>query len=384
MDNRQETEQEMRVRLKAELKAELMAELQEEQEAKEEKTVVLKHTSETIKPRYNNDGVREATELLNRDKTFVKKEDGPKSFSLPQADDSNGNLNIGLVVVVLALIIAGVYFIPGAVAKLIEKEPEKPVIEEPDVPVVPLETITLNSESVKKLVYPIMRNNPYTSKTYFTKTSFTVGDLSNNDLLYNAFLDVYEGNIGPYMGGYSSDACVDSDKSKVLNASYIDARIENRFTKSVEYEHKTFKVPSTNLDTAYVGTWKYDSKNHQYIYYGNCTPLTATNTRYYDLQVAYDAKGLEKNTVIEVYYHIGIAKVDVSTKTYYIYSDANMTQQVLTGELTTKDYAKELQEIFEKFIKEGQEAGKYKYIFSSSDCSYQSYCFESGEWVAGV
>lgn len=381
MENRQETEQEMRARLKAELKAELMAELKEEQEADKKKPLVLKQTIDTVEPRYNNAGVKEVTDLLNRDKKFNTKSDGPKSFELPRANENSGNLNIGLVIVVVGLILAGAYFLPDVITKLTANEPTKPIIEEPEEPIVELEEITLNSEEVQELTYPIMRNNPYTKKTYYSKKIFNVGDFSNNDLLYNTFIHIYTGNIGKYEGGYNGEACVTADTKKELNANYIEARMANLFTKSVDYEHQSFKVPSTNQDTDYVGVWRYNEKTHKYVYYGNCEPLTASNTRYYDLKVAYDAKGLEKNTVVEVYYHVGFAVVNANNKTYTIYADANLTEKLLTGTLTTNNFEGELQTVFENYIKDGKEAGKYKYKFSTRDCAYQDYCFESGEWI---
>lgn len=392
MDNRNETEAEMRARLKEELKAELLAELKDEQAKEEKKTNTNVYPSdiEKVKANPNDDrGVKEATELLNRDKQFATKNDGPKMYQLPQAkDEETGSLSIVLVIIVVALIIASYIFLPKIYKWVANKEtpstyvdPDKDNEEEPSVE---LEQITLSSKSVQNLTYPIMRNNPYTSKTYFSKSVLNIGDLSNNDLLYNAFIHIYKGNIATYTGGYSGEYCVAEDEKKTFNAKYIDARMENLFTKSVEYEHKTFKVPSTNGDTTYVGTWKYDSKNNRYIYYGDCNPVSKTTTEYYDLKVAYDAKGLEKNNIIEVYYHIAFAKINTSTMKYNIYSDAAMKNSILSGELKTKNYESELQEIFSTYVNEQKETSKYKFTFSKQDCSYQNYCFEKGEWIEGI
>ena len=394
MDNRHETEEEMRARLKEELKAELLAELKAEQKEeikKEEKytpnTNAYSSSSESIKINYNSDrGVKEATELLNRDKTFGKKDDGPKMFHLPQAkEEETGTLSIVLIVIVIGLIVVSYIFLPKVYQWFASQETPSTYEPEPEQPEDPveLETITLNSKSVKNLTYPIMRNNPYTTKTYYTKEVLNVGDLSNNDLLYNAFIHIYTGNIATYNGGYSGQSCVSVENRKTFNAKYIDARMENLFTKSVEYEHKTFKVPSTNTSTQYVGTWKYDSKNHRYIYYGDCTPIEETKVVYYDLKIAYDAKGVENNNIIEVYYHLAFAKVNTSTKKYTIYSDATMKNKILSGDLKTKNYESELQEVFNTYVNEQNETSKYKYTFSKKDCSYQNYCFEKGEWIAG-
>ena len=379
-----ETEEELRARLKEELKAELLAELKEEQE-KSSKTDLkgkgIKFES------YNDRGIKEATDLLNKDKTFVKKEDGPKMYHLPQAseDESSGTLSIILIVVVIGIIIASYMLLPKVYQWLhSESTPSTyvdPNDDEDEPPVVELEEITLKSDTVKKLTYPVMRNNPYSAKSYYTNSVVNIGDFSNNDLLYNAFIHIYKGNIGAYDGEYGSDYCGDESTKKTFNAKYIDARMNNLFTESVEYEHKTFTVPSTNTKTTYVGTWKYDKQNHRYIYYGDCNPTVPSNTIYYDLRVAYDAKGLEQNTIIEVYYYMGFAKVDTKTKKYTIYSDANMKNSILNGTLKTDDYNEELSEEFYNYVSAKKETGKYKFTFSSDNCSYDNHCFVKGEWV---
>ena len=379
-----ETEEELRARLKEELKAELLAELKEEQKKSSDNGIKNKGVKFD---KYNDRGIKEATELLNKDKTFVKKEDGPKIYHLPQAseDASNGTFSIVLIVVVIGIIIASYMLLPKVYQWMhSEGTPsnyEVPADDEEEPPVVELEKMTLKSDTVKKLTYPVMRNNPYSVKSYYANNVVNIGDFSNNDLLYNAFIHIYKGNIGAYDGEYGSDYCGSVNTRKTFNAKYIDARMNNLFTETVEYEHETFTVPSTNTKTPYVGTWKYDKKNHRYIYYGDCNPTKTSKTKYYDLRVAYDAKGLEQNTIIEVYYYMGFAKVDETTKKYTIYSDANMKNSILNGTLITDDYNKELNDAFYNYVSAKNETGKYKFTFSSTNCSYDNHCFVKGEWI---
>ena len=390
-DKKVETEEELRARLKEELKAELLAELKaEKKETKTESKRFNSYESSRNNVKfdgYNDRGIKEATALHNKDKKFDKNEDVPKVYHLPQAnDESTTNLfSVILLVVVIGIIIASYMLLPKIYQWFSSRETPStyvdPTPDKPKEPIIELEEITLESDEVLSLTYPIMRNNPYSTKTYYSNSVVNIGDFSNNDLLYNAFIHVYSGNIGGYDGGYNDKYCGTELTKKTFNAKYIDARMDNLFTETVNYEHKTFKVPSTNLNTEYVGTWKYDSKNNRYIYYGDCNPTEPSNIVYYDLTVAYDAKGLENNTVIEVYYHVAFAKVNKTNKTYVIYSDASMKNQILKGTLKSSDYAKELKDNFNSYISSENQTSKYKYTFSSKDCSYQNHCFVKGEWL---
>lgn len=392
MENKtHETEEELKARLKEELKAELLKEIKEEEAKKNKKSTppVFEPSMSTVKfDSYNDRGIKEVVELNSRDKKFGKNDEPKMMKGLPQAPESDtGKVNLVLIIAILCLVIGSYFAIPKIyVALSTEKEdPTKtPETEKPEQPIVELEDITLQSDVIGTLIYPIMRNNPYTTKSYYNTSSITVNDISNNDLLYNAFIQIYKGNIGNYTGAYNGTQCVTDGNRKAFNAKYIDARMDNIFTKSVEFKHESFKVPSTNKDTQYVGVWKYDKVNHQYIYYGDCSPISPAKVMYYDLSIAYDAKGVEKNTVIEVYHHVAFAKVNTSTKQYEIYADAGMKNKILSGTITTTDAKSEVETAFSAYIIDGNEAGKYKYTFSNNDCSYQDYCFEKGEFVEGV
>ena len=57
------------------------------------------------------------------------------------------------------------------------------------------EEITMDSEIVNTLVYPVMHNDVSVIDNYYKNNNITVADLSNNDILYNAFLNIYSGYI---------------------------------------------------------------------------------------------------------------------------------------------------------------------------------------------
>ena len=391
-DKKVETEEELRARLKEELKAELLAELKEEKKQTEKKeskkTTSYDNPNKRVKfDDYNDRGIKEATDLLNKDKKFETDEEGPKMYHLPQSNDesSSSMFSIVLIVVVFGIMIASYMLLPKiyqwTASKGTPSEYVDPKPDEPEKPIVELEEITLKSEAVRKLTYPIMRTDSTSKSTYYSKDTVNIGDFSNNDLLYNAFVHIYSGNIASYDGNYNGEYCGTEATRKTFNAKYIDARMANLFTETVDYEHKTFTVPVTSTKTKYVGTWKYDKHNNRYIYYGNCNPVEDSNTVYYDLKIAYDAKGLEKNTVIEVYYYVAFAKVNTKTKEYTIYLDTSMKNKILTGELATNNHEQELNETFKNYLSTQNKTHKYKFTFSSENCSYENHCFVKGEWL---
>lgn len=387
-DKKVETEEELRERLKEELKAELLAELKEEQKKESKKSSTYESPRNSVKfDDYNDKAIKEANELHNKDKKFDKDNEGPKIYHLPQAQDDSSSSMFGLVliIVVIGIIIASYMLLPkiyqwttsrGTPSTYVDPTPN-----ESEDPVVEIEEITLNSERVKQLTYPIMRTDQYSTKTYYSKSVVNIGDFSNSDLLYNAFVHIYSGNIGNYDGQYSGEYCGTELTKKTFNARYIDTRMDNLFTSTVDFEHQTFTVPSNSTKTTYVGTWKYDKKNNRYIYYGDCNPTEASNIIYYDLKVAYDAKGLDNNAIIEVYYYVAFAKVNTKTNKYTVYLDTDMEEKILDGTLTTSEHEKELNQILKTYIENNNKTNKYKYTFSREDCSYENHCFVKGEWL---
>lgn len=393
-DNKRiESEEEMKKRLKEEIMAELMEELKEEKKSDlkdeslaEEKPNKKEEEKHKISfDNYNDNGLKEINEMNRKDRTRTAKKE-IKKINLPKVPDDSETGSLNLVVILVALISMAVLiiFFPN-IYSFFQRETPSDYVDPNNSnkdPEEKLEKITLSSSILSKFTYPIMRNNKYNKTTYYSKNSITMSEFSNNDILYNAFIYVYKGNISDYKGTYSGEYCGTSETKKTFNAKYIDARIANLFTKSTEYKHATFTVPVNSTTTDYKGTWKYDAKNNRYIYYGDCSTETTQKTLvYYDLKSAYEAKGLEKNTVIEVSYYMGFATVNPSTKQYNIYSDVGLSTAILSGNLTTANHETELNQLFNTYLETNKSLSKYKYTFSNNDCSYKDYCFEKGEWI---
>ena len=237
------------------------------------------------------------------------------------------------------------------------------------------EKITLDSEVVKKLKYPVMHNDKNTKNTYYSQKKITISNFSNNDILYNALLDVYDGNMAKYTGKYTGKFCGSTAVS--LDARYIKLRIENLFTKNAKYTLTDFVVPVNDVKAKYVGTWKYDRTKDKYIYYGDCNPAKSAQVQYYDIKVPFEASSNDKNIEIYVNNYVGFAAVNPTTKAYILYKDSAYTQEVKRGTLTTSNIQTELAKEIEK---DKDSYSKYKYTYSIVDCAYQDYCFISGAW----
>ncbi len=285
-----------------------------------------------------------------------------------------------VIVYIVAVILMGLLiFYMSSIYKNVENRPKKSTyqapkeIEEKEE----LEEITIDSNVVKDLVYPIMRNSKYDINSYYNRESLTMADFSNNDILYNAFIHVYTGNLANYNEGYNSAYCSTPDKQKTFNAQYIELRINNLFSKTTNFQFTDFVVPSVNTDTVYVGTWKYDEVANRYIYYGDCNPIQESDIEYYDITVPVSAKGEKENETIYVDKYVGFAKVTNSTNSYQLYSDYNMTNLISDG--TFKD-GDRLNELTTKVTENKQKFKQYEYQFSKKDCSYEDYCFVQGKW----
>ena len=260
-----------------------------------------------------------------------------------------------LIILVLVFLIPKIYnFIetqqlPKVESTIDEKETKKEITE------YVLETIH----------YPIMRNSIYDSNTYYSLDTFTIKNMSNNDILYNAFLDIYEGNI---TSSNITGTCTNTPKE--FNEDYIKLRIKNILGKNINYTLDSFNVPE-DANSNYKGTWNYDSTNSKFIYNGLCDSK-ATNTKYYNLEQLISAD-YEDNDII-VYYYVGFAKV--VDNNYVIYKDVNMTNELQKGTFTSLE---ELNLLF-KNIKD-KKKNIYKYTFKNTLCSYNEYCLYEGKWV---
>lgn len=227
------------------------------------------------------------------------------------------------------------------------------------------ENKSIDETILETIHYPIMRTSIYDSNTYYSLDKFTISSLSNNDILLNAFLDIYEGNMTSYEG---VGAC--TNISKQFNKEYLELRVKNIIGNKTNYTLTDFYVPEDS-NSNYVGTWKYDSYNNRFIYVGLCAS-SATNVKYYNLEelikVEYDKKD------IVAYYYVGFAKVEGSN--YTIYSDAKMTNEIKTGTFIDVN---NLNDIFKTIDKKNKNI--YKYTFKNTLCSYNEYCLYEGKWV---
>ena len=274
---------------------------------------------------------------------------------------SNENNNILFIVILFVVVLVIVLFLPK-IYNFIEQQ-KLPEVESTESNVVEENVIT--EELLESIHYPIMRNSIYDSNTYYSLDTFTVSDMSNNDILYNAFMDIYEGNITSLN---TSGSC--TSQSKQFNVDYMKLRIKNILGKSVQYILDTFYVPE-DADSNYTGTWIYDNTNSRFVYDGLCSSK-ATNTRYYNLEDFIKAEYDNKDII--VYYYVGFAKV--VDNSYTIYKDANMTIELSSGTFSTVE---DLNSVFESIDK--NKKGIYKYTFKNTICSYSEYCLYEGKWV---
>lgn len=269
-----------------------------------------------------------------------------------------GNGNFILIVLIVAVLLVFLFpKINDFVTKL--SMPKVPKDKE-----VKKEVKKVDSTILDNLSYPIMRNSVYDSKTYYSLDSFSVSDLSNQDILYNAFMDLYEGNI---VNGQSAGSC--TSQAKEFSSKYMTFRIKNILGKNVNYSFGDFYVP-TDADSHFPGNWKYDAGRGVFKYEGDCNPKSGS-TKYYDLKEFIKAEYDEYDII--VYSYVGFAKVEGVN--YTIYSDAAMKNEILSGSGDVEN----LEEIF-KGLKDTDKK-VYKYTFKDTLCSYGDYCLYKGEWT---
>lgn len=274
--------------------------------------------------------------------------------------------NIILIIVCIIIVIIGLIFMPRIYNYINERklsnsdlkiEVDNKKKEESKT------EITLESEMLKELFYPIMHNDITNKDTYYKLNEISITDLSNNDILYNAFLQVYSG----YFEKNGSLGC--TNESIKFPANYIDLRIKNIFGKDVGYSLGDFKVPTGSL-SKYIGTFKYDSSNNQFIYYGNCDTIDP-NIKYYDIKSIYDVNLSDDENELNVYYYVAFVKVENGK--YTLYSDYNYTDEISSGNFESLD---RLSNMLAKL-----KVNKYQYTFKKDICNYDSYCFYQGKWI---
>lgn len=264
-----------------------------------------------------------------------------------------------LIFLFLMFIIVGVliYFMPDIYKKIQEVDNPKVKKTNSTTTQTIIKKITMDSDIVKNLKYPIMHNDKYSSDNYFQLNEFSINDLTNNDILYNAFLDIYEG----YLVSHEKTGC--TNVSKEFDVIYLKSRIKNIIGKNVNYKLEDFIVPNIYNDTNYVGLWKYDSSNNKYIYNGNCNKVNS-NTIYYELTNLYKVDNSDDLNTLYLYYHIGFVKEE-DNKTI-IYKDAFYNEELGNIDINNYDLSN---------------FKTYKYTYKLGLCSYDNYCFYKGEWV---
>jgi len=268
-----------------------------------------------------------------------------------------------LIIVLLAIVAILVFFFPTIYDKVTKitmpkvENGEKEKVEEKKI----------DEEILELIHYPLMRNSVYNPNTYYSKDVFKMSDLSNADILYNGFLDIYEGNMTSHSG---VGAC--TNISKQFSTEYLTLRIKNILGRNLKYTFTDFTVPQDS-SSKYVGTWKYDSANARYIYQGVCQNNTS-NVKYYNLEELIKVEYAENQRDILVYYYVGFAKVEGNN--YIIYKDANMTEKISEG---TFKSVEDLNSEYKKLNKKQKRV--YKYTFKNTLCSYNEYCLYEGKWT---
>lgn len=269
------------------------------------------------------------------------------------------------IIILFAVILVLVLFLPK-IYEFIETE-RLPEIENKEEQEEIKET-TVDEETLESIHFPIMRNSIYDSNTYYSLETFTISNMSNNDILYNAFMDIYEGNM---TSSNITGSC--TSISKQFNVDYLELRIKNILGKNVKYNLESFYVPEDS-NSNYKGTWVYDSSYSRFVYNGLCSSK-ATNTKYYNLEELISAKYEDSDIVVN--YYVGFAKIVGNN--YVIYSDANMTKEIHSGTFTSLE---DLNNIFKSINKNNKKI--YKYTFKNTLCSYNEYCLYEGKWVNEV
>lgn len=280
-----------------------------------------------------------------------------------------------LIILFIAFILIGllIVFMPQIYNKM--QEYDTPKVEKPKnvskAENEELEEITMDSDVVLNLTYPIMRNDKYSLDSYYQLSKFSVNDLSNNDILSIAFLDMYEG----YLVNHESVGC--ANNSKEFASSYLSSRIKNVIGRDIDYTNEDFTVPNIDNDTEYTGMWKYSATTDSYIYYGDCNEKNS-NTIYYDLNTLEKLEAVNENNVLYLYHKVGFAKIinNGFDYSYTIYSDTNMENEIDSGKIDNID---DINNIYKNLDKES--FNTYKFTFKKGLCTYDNYCFYKGEWI---
>lgn len=260
--------------------------------------------------------------------------------------------NIILIVVCIFIIVIGIISMPYIYKKIntsgVDIAEKKNNTKKNSV-----EEITKDSDIISTLVYPIMHNDVSIPDNYYKNNSMTVTDFTNNDILYNAFLNIYEGYI-------NNDGIVSFD------SNYLVSRIENIFGPKTGYNLVDFTVPSGSFSN-YTGEFKYDSESKRYTL--NKVD-NISNVVYTDVKSIYDASSPNDNTITTSF---DVAFIKIENGKYTLYKDYNYTNEISNGEYTNMQSIENMLSTLE--------TSKYQYTFKKDTCNYDAYCFTEGKWI---
>lgn len=272
-----------------------------------------------------------------------------------------------LFIILIVIIFIVILFMPN-IYKYLNTKPVPKVEDIKEEKEEKIEKLTLDSDIVKNLKYPIMRYGIYNKNSYYEKSSFKVTDLTNEEVLINAFVDIYSGNINDYKGLKPSCAV----EAKELKTTYISSRIRNILSNDINYTYSNFNVPELPNYSKYLGEWKYNSQTDTYIYYGTCNK--ESGIKYYDLKVLNKLETKNNNKELIIYAYMAFASVN--NNKYTIYSDVSLNNKILEGNFTTLE---NLNKDFKNYLKNNK-TKQYKFIFKKGICSYGDYCLAEGVW----
>ena len=208
-------------------------------------------------------------------------------------------------------------------------------------------------EVLNDIHFPKMRNSKYNANSYYSLDTFKVSDMTNADILLNAFLDIEQVNIN----------------NNTFKSKYMELRIKNILGKNVNYNFERFYVPQ-DANTNYKGYWNYDAGRGLFVYQGGNINENK-GIEYYDLTSLKSAEYDNKDIIVE--YYILFAKVQGNN--YTIYSNPSMTNMVTEGTLDSVS----LDEVFDSLDNGTKKV--YRFIFKKTLCSYSEYCLYEGAWV---
>lgn len=265
--------------------------------------------------------------------------------------------NVILVIVCALLLIGGLVSMPYIYKWLSKQNLKNPSInikneEQKKDAVI---KIDLQSEVLKELVYPVMHNDMNVMDNYYENESISVKTFSNNDILYNAFLQIYNGyltNNGGVIG---------------FESNYLESRIQNIFGPKTGYNLTDFNVPN-GANSNYIGNFIYNQLNKTYTY--QKLPINQNGIRYYEIKKIYNVSNNDNN-IINTYFYVAFVKLE--NNHYTLYRNFNYSDEISSGTFTTDD---DLSNMLDKL-----NTKKYQYTFRKDTCNYDSYCFYEGKWL---